>query len=108
MDDLTERCVKLASTTGLSMAQIGKIVGLTKNAVIGRIYRHRKAHDLHIQKQKYDDLIKFDGPSPKFCQWIDGEPTETDACKCLQPVARKSSYCPAHTRRVWKIYQRRR
>lgn len=38
--------------------------------------------------------LKCDGPSPKTCQWLYGEPKERDFCK-LQAKA-ESSYCEGH------------
>lgn len=37
----------------------------------------------------------------KGCQWIEGEPTADDACKCMAPVQRGLPYCPAHAKRCY-------
>jgi hypothetical protein len=41
------------------------------------------------------------GQASKACQWIAGEPTCDDSCKCLEPVANGKSYCNAHQERVY-------
>lgn len=38
---------------------------------------------------------------PRKCQWIEGQPTPDDSCKCLKPVKEGSAYCPEHHRRCW-------
>jgi hypothetical protein len=35
-------------------------------------------------------------PRPRLCQWIEGEPSRREACKCRAPVAAVGSYCRAH------------
>ena len=45
-------------------------------------------------------------PRPKLCQWIAGEPTLDDSCKCRAPVMetepdeRQSPYCAEHEARA--------
>lgn len=34
------------------------------------------------------------------CQWIEGEPTADDSCKCGQLARHGSAYCEAHERRT--------
>jgi hypothetical protein len=35
------------------------------------------------------------------CQWIEGEPSEDDACKCGKPAAAGRPYCPPHEARAY-------
>lgn len=35
------------------------------------------------------------------CQFIEGEPSADDTCKCNAPVKPGSSYCPEHHERCW-------
>ena len=41
------------------------------------------------------------GWRPKACQWIAGEPSADDACKCGEPVTPGRPYCDAHWARSW-------
>ena len=41
------------------------------------------------------------GPARR-CQWIEGQPTPDDSCKCLAPSAPGVSYCPEHARRAFR------
>jgi GcrA cell cycle regulator len=34
------------------------------------------------------------------CQWIEGEPSRDDGCKCGQPIRPGSPYCAAHGARA--------
>jgi len=37
------------------------------------------------------------------CQWIAGEPSRDDACKCGAPTAPGSPWCPRHhARAIWR------
>jgi hypothetical protein len=39
-------------------------------------------------------------PRPRRCQWIEGEPSRRETCKCRAPVASVGSYCMAHRLRA--------
>jgi hypothetical protein len=41
------------------------------------------------------------GPKGRQCQWIEGNPSGRDECKCLRPTVPQSSWCPAHLRKVY-------
>ncbi|WP_169054909.1 GcrA family cell cycle regulator [Azospirillum sp. TSA2s] len=42
----------------------------------------------------------------KSCQWIEGNPTPDDSCKCLAPSAPGVSYCPDHAARAYRVLPR--
>ncbi|MBE9553678.1 MAG: hypothetical protein IMF05_09475, partial [Proteobacteria bacterium] len=41
------------------------------------------------------------GPGGRQCQWIEGEPSGDDGCKCLRGTERGESWCPAHLERIY-------
>ena len=41
------------------------------------------------------------GPRGRQCQWIEGEPSGDDGCKCLRRTARGKIWCPAHLERIY-------
>ena len=43
------------------------------------------------------------GFNPKTCQWIAGEPSADDACKCGAATGASRVYCPAHEARAWYV-----
>lgn len=51
---------------------------------------------------KISRLPDFGFWRPKQCQWIEGQPTRDDSCKCLAPVRPGQPYCEAHYRRAWR------
>lgn len=40
---------------------------------------------------------------PKECQWIEGEPTCDDSCKCLVATVPGKSYCEEHQKRAYVV-----
>jgi hypothetical protein len=42
-------------------------------------------------------------PAPRACQWIEGEPTPDDSCKCGAPSAPGQPYCGPHLRRARRV-----
>jgi hypothetical protein len=43
----------------------------------------------------------FDGAPPQRCQYISGDPSADEACKCDYPAVSGSAYCAHHHRRCW-------
>lgn len=41
------------------------------------------------------------GPGGRRCQWIEGEPSGDDSCKCLRETVRGESWCPTHLERIY-------
>lgn len=39
-------------------------------------------------------------PGAQGCQWIEGEPSADDRCKCGAPRVAGSAYCPEHYART--------
>ncbi len=105
---------------GVSSTAIGNRLGVTKNAVVGKAKRmglpgrpspirhgggeakrrrrveRRKA--LNERKEAVEPL-ETDW-RPRGCQWIEGEPSADDRCKCGKPVVPGASYCEPHLRRT--------
>ena len=48
----------------------------------------------------------FTAAPAKTCQWIAGQPTPDDSCKCLAPSAPGVSYCPDHAARAYRVLPR--
>lgn len=88
---------------GLSSSHIAEILGTTKNAIIGRVYRN--AMTLHQRPFNQPDapvdetlemrLERF--PEPKGCRWITGDPKIAGWSWCNRPVLGPGqSYCGEH------------
>lgn len=84
---------------GIPSAEIGRRMGLTKNAVIGKV--HRIALSPRVIPMKPPpprNVFEFTGPS---CMWPIGHPGEEDFhfC-CARPVPGKP-YCEEHAARAY-------
>lgn len=83
----------------LSTAEIGRRMGISKNAVIGRAHRlgfKKRAAPL-MRRQKIEILLK----EPKGCRFIHGDPRDLDWRYCQEPQVNKadgtlSSWCQLH------------
>ena len=83
---------------GLSTAEIGRRLGVTKNAVVGKAHRlalePRPSPIIHRAKP----VDTYNGPR---CQWPEGHPGEAEFHFCSAPVVEGRPYCPDHCRRAY-------
>lgn len=141
---------------GWSAAAIGREIGMTKSAVIGKVHRlglpgrpspikrkapakpkldlsqarngggHARRADASMPTDGDDGTAeempvarvgRWPGHAPtvlgitsfrgggasraRTCQWIAGDPSADDACKCGKPTAPGSVYCPDHLARAF-------
>ena len=103
---------------GHSVIEIGKALGKTKGAIAGRVHRlglelrptpirpkppgERKATPRRMKKAA--ETVKLARAPVSFfrtCQFIEGEPTADDSCKCGAETLPGSAYCQAHFERCW-------
>lgn len=107
-------------------SQIAKTLGTTKNAVIGKAHRlalparpSPLSHDGTLQQRRSKALARPTAPRETIvplkpqenepavlvtrhgCQWINGEPSGDNACKCGKPARSGSPYCPTHHNRCY-------
>lgn len=114
---------------GCSAGVIAKKLDRTKNAVVGKAHRMAlearespirtgvanpkprkrrekpKVIDLSRHATKTVSLPKVTGEARRSiggrCQWIDGDPTRDDSCKCSAKPAEGSVWCEEHLRRAY-------
>jgi GcrA cell cycle regulator len=78
---------------GLPTAEIGRRLGLTKNAVIGRLHRSAMTRREPPPKPPRRNVFEFSGPS---CMWPYGHPNDMNFRFCgARPVPGKP-YCAEH------------
>ena len=91
-----ERVERLAQLfdEGLPTAEIGRRLGLTKNAVIGRLHRNAMTRRVVVPKfQPARNVFEFTGPS---CLWPYGHPSDDSFHFCgARPLPGKP-YCAEH------------
>ena len=107
---------KWAQTPVLSASQIGKLRGMTKNAIIGRANRLKLKHTPKPPRPRYHahealpvgaglKVATVAAPKPepprltRTCQWIDGDPSKPGWTFCGAPSA--GSWCSVHRARVF-------
>jgi GcrA cell cycle regulator len=79
---------------GLPTAEIGRRMGLTKNTIIGRLYRSamtRREPPPKIAPQR--NVFEFSGPS---CLWPYGHPNDANFHFCGARPAPGKPYCAEH------------
>lgn len=75
---------------GISTAQIGKLIGVSKNAVIGRAHRIGcKGRPAPVKYRPRSAIARITG-----CQWLDGP--GADRVFCGKPVVEGKSFCIKH------------
>ena len=62
----------------------------------GKPRSYQDRHDNRKEKRPYAINPGFEAASAKGCQWIEGDPTSDDSCKCLKPALVGKSYCAEH------------
>jgi GcrA cell cycle regulator len=77
---------------GLSITQIGKQLGLTRNAVVG------KAHRLGLSKRP-SPIIRSEAKTAQGgtrCKWPIGDPRSSEFGFCGKPAVQGRPYCAEH------------
>ena len=88
---------------GLTTSVIGEKLGVTKNAVVGKVHRlGLPTRGLPIrQKPKPVKVISLEKLRTGMCSWPDGEPGEEDFRFCGQPIIEGKPYCLHHCERAY-------
>ncbi len=87
---------------GIPASEIGRMMRIGRNAVIGKAHRMGLAHHALLNPHRpVIDSAPTPSPRDRECQWPTGDPKEPDFHFCFEPIQQGSSYCPEHTRRAW-------
>jgi len=93
---------------GLTTSEIGNRLGITKNAVVGKVHRLglpkrqspiRKAA-ARVEKP-LGEVIKLDKLTAGMCCWPDGEPGTDEFRFCGEKSVADKPYCADHCRRAY-------
>ena len=88
---------------GLSTSEIGNRLGVTKNAVVGKVHRLGlpKRGSPIKQKPKPAVIIGLEALRPGMCSWPEGEPGTEGFNFCGAPIVPGKPYCEEHCRRAY-------
>jgi GcrA cell cycle regulator len=79
---------------GITTAEIGRCLGLTKNAVIGKVHRIGLVQRNPTPRpEPRRNVFEFAGPS---CMWPHGHPTDADFHFCGDRPLPGKPYCATH------------
>lgn len=78
---------------GASTAEIGRRLGISKNAVVGKAHRLSLPPRPSPIRRQTAKVTKFSGPA---CQWPIGDPRNPDFRFCNDPAAPGKPYCAHH------------
>ncbi|MAN81484.1 MAG: global cell cycle regulator GcrA-like protein, partial [Magnetovibrio sp.] len=87
---------------GLPTSEIGRRLGITKNAVIGKVHRLGLAKrgspikERPDQPQVSENLVTMAKLRPGMCSWPVGEPNEADFHFCGEESLDGKPYCREH------------
>ncbi|MCW5700510.1 MAG: global cell cycle regulator GcrA-like protein [Rhodospirillales bacterium] len=82
----------------LSTAEIGRRLGITKNAVIGKVHRLGLQQRRPSPKPKTEpiNVLRLEGLRPNMCSWPIGHPGEETFHFCGEQIAEGKPYCTKH------------
>ena len=95
---------------GIPTSEIGRRLGVTKNAVVGKVHRlGLPKRNSPIKTEKVvvkvetpkSDEIQMDSLRPGMCRWPEGEPGTENFYFCGQPVVPEKPYCGHHCERAY-------
>lgn len=101
-------------TEGLTTSEIGLKLGVTKNAVVGKVHRlglpkrqspiraKPKAAKIHTPVSKPNGLrVRLEVLKPNMCRWPEGEPGTDNLFFCGEGVLEGKPYCAHHAGRAY-------
>ena len=89
---------------GLSTSRIGERLGITKNAVVGKVHRlglPKRGSPIRKQKPKPTEVISLSSLRPGMCCWPEGEPGTDEFHFCGEKAQQDKPYCEAHCERAY-------
>lgn len=83
---------------GLPTAEIGRRLGITKNAVVGKAYRLQlpRRQTPTRRAPKVADVVSLENLGTDMCSWPSGEPGTPEFHFCGKPAVPDKPYCARH------------
>ena len=94
-DERVDELSKLWAS-GYSASAIGRMLGVSKNAVVGKTHRLGLEARPSPIKRSERKVVEIVVDSARPCQWPFGDPSADGFHFCGAPVLVGKPYCPAH------------
>ncbi|MEE8394301.1 MAG: GcrA family cell cycle regulator [Rhodospirillales bacterium] len=89
---------------GISTSEIGRRLGVTKNAVVGKVHRlglTKRRPTAQPAKAEEAEVINLEQLGAGMCSWPDGDPKEEDLSFCGQQTVPGKPYCAEHCAKAY-------
>ena len=89
---------------GFSVNEIGRRMGVSKNAVVGKVHRlglPKRPSPLPRKKAEPEKLLTLANLGPEQCRWPLGEWKERAVAFCGEPIVMGMPYCLTHCRKSY-------
>lgn len=96
---------------GIPTSEIGRRLGVTKNAVVGKVHRlglpkrnspiKAEAKPAVKKETPQSQAVAMDSLRPGMCRWPEGEPGTENFHFCGQPIVPEKPYCAHHCERAY-------
>lgn len=100
MTELTVETFNRMLDLGLTYSEMEAKTGISRN-VIARFAQTHGIGPGKPTKGTTGKMAKVGATRIEKCQWIEGNPSHDEACKCGEPVGDKRPYCDRHWRRAF-------
>lgn len=101
-DDQIKELIRLWDQ-GLPTSEIGRLLGTTKNAVVGKAHRmglSKRQSPIH-KKVEVSRVIRLSELRAGMCCWPIGEPGTADFRFCGKTAVPSKPYCPEHCAKAY-------
>ncbi len=90
---------------GLTTSEMGRRLGVTKNAVVGKVHRiglpKRNSPIRRQPKPEPVEVVKMERLGLDMCSWPEGEPGTEEFHFCGRPAEADRPYCPEHCAKAY-------
>lgn len=89
---------------GLTTSDIGDRLGITKNAVVGKVHRlglPKRGSPIRSKPEPKKDTVSMAKLRPGMCVWPEGEPGSEEFHFCGAEAVEGKPYCAAHCARAY-------